>query len=56
MSGAGCRDRNLLAARNASDVRNGEIVFACVDAEATLKRLLRNDSHVALVSNNSNHE
>ena len=49
MSGAGIRDGDLVAVRKAADARNGDIVVACVDGEATLKRLLRNNGHLALL-------
>ena len=56
MSGAGIRDGDLVAVRKAADARNGDIVVACVDGEATLKRLLRNNGHLALVPEHPDHE
>ena len=56
MSGAGIRDGDLVAVRKAADARNGDIVVACMDGEATLKRLLRNNGHLALVPEHPDHE
>ena len=54
MSGAGIRQGDLVAVREASDARNGDIVVVCVDGKATLKRLHRNNESRALVSENPN--
>lgn len=49
MAGAEIHDGDLVAVRKACDARNGDIVVASVDGEATLKRLSRDNGHFALV-------
>ena len=56
MAGAGIRDGDLVAVRKAADAVDGQIVVACVDGEATLKRLHRDNGHVALIPENPDHE
>ena len=53
MAGAGIRDGDLVAVRKACDAHDGQIVVACVDGKATLKRLRRDNGHLALVPENS---
>ena len=50
MRGAGIDDGDLVAVRTAEDARDGQIVVACVDGEATVRRLRRNNGRVALVA------
>ena len=56
MAGAGIHDGDLVAVRKASDAVDGQIVVACLDGEATLKRLRRGNGHVALMPENPDHE
>ena len=50
MRGAGIDDGDLVAVREAEDARDGQIVVACVDGEATVRRLQRGNGHVTLVA------
>ena len=50
MRGAGIDNGDLVAVRTADDARHGQIVVACVDGEATVRRLQRDNGRVALVA------
>lgn len=50
MRGAGINDGDLVAVRTAEDAQHGQIVVACVDGDATVRRLQRDNGRVALVA------
>ena len=52
MAGAGIRAGDLVAAQKASDARHGSMVVASVAGEASVRRLLRDNGHAALVPDN----
>ena len=50
MRGAGIDDGDLVAVRQAEDAQDGQIVVACVDGEAAVRRLQRDNGQVTLVA------
>lgn len=52
MAGAGIRAGDLVAAQKASDAGHGSMVVASVAGEASVRRLLRDNGHAALVPDN----
>lgn len=56
MQGAGILDGDLLAVRQTSDVRNGQIVIARLGDEVTVKRLRRGLSRIELLPENPDFE
>ena len=52
MVGAGIRAGDLVAAQKASDAQHGSMVVASVAGEASVRRLLRDNGHAALVPDN----
>lgn len=50
MRGAGIDDGDLVAVLHAEDARDGQIVVACVNGEATVRRLRRDKGRVTLVA------
>ena len=48
MSGAGIRDGDIALVRQTSDARDGDLVVALVNGEATLKRFFLKEGHVLL--------
>lgn len=50
MRAAGINDGDLVAVREAEDAQHGQIVVACVDGEATVRRLQRGNGHITLVA------
>ncbi len=53
MVNAGIFDGDLVAVRQQSTARNGEIVAAMLEEEATVKRFFRDGDHIRLESENS---
>lgn len=52
MRGAGILDGDLVVVRRADTARDGEIVVAMIEDEATVKRLMRRDGRVHLMPEN----
>jgi repressor LexA len=56
MKDAGILEGDFVVVRRADDARNGEIVVAMIDGEATVKRFFREKDHVRLQPENSEME
>ncbi len=56
MKDAGILEGDFVVVRRADDARNGEIVVAMIDGEATVKRFFREKDHVRLQPENSTME
>jgi repressor LexA len=52
MKDAGILDGDFVVVRQAEDARNGEIVVAMIDGEATVKRFFREKDHIKLQPEN----
>lgn len=55
MIDAGIFDGDLVAVRRQPDARNGEIVAALLEEEATVKRFFREEGHIRLQAENENY-
>lgn len=55
MQDGGILDGDWVVVRHQSDARNGEIVAAMIDGEATVKEFSRADGHVWLLPHNDNY-